>query len=216
MNSKTLAKLKELNKVAQNENTKTVTRWMLRADLDRVADIDKLCFWEPWDRELINTFMKTKSACGVVTEVETQAGEWIVVGYNMYMLQPDVLSIIRMGVDPAHRRRGHGTAMWQRAQNSVDKAKRKYITAHVDEYSLSGQVFLRSMGAPCVETDQGRWGRVCMFVWESEHVAFSEDEWNNEETAAKSSEAEEIWRMMADRAELEDESNHEEDNEYLI
>lgn len=121
-------------------------RWLIRADLPAVAAIDAASFSEPWSADELLAAIRTTGGSGAVAEDDED-----VVGFVIYDLQPARIVVRRLAVTPAFRRRGIGRALLDRVRERLySSGDRRSIYLEVPEDSLSGQLWLRSLGVPCV------------------------------------------------------------------
>lgn len=130
--------------------TKVEIRWLIRRDLARVIQIDRLMNAEPWGEENFLVFLRQRNCIGMVAEHRTIDGDKTV-GFTIYELLKDKLVVLRLAVDPQHRRTGVGRAMLTRLRSKLALQRRKEIWIEVPEDNLGAHLWLRACGAKCVE-----------------------------------------------------------------
>lgn len=86
------------------ENELSVTR-LTEAHLADVAELERLCFAEPWSVNAL-TYLLSSAALGVVCVLEGKA-----IAYGGMTLAPFEGQVTNIAVHPAHRRRGYGAAI---------------------------------------------------------------------------------------------------------
>lgn len=88
----------------------TRVRWVDARDLDRVSEIERLCFSNPWAREALAAELERSWARLLVAEDETLPGVPVVAFVN-YWVVADEVHVLNVATDPVHRRRGHARAL---------------------------------------------------------------------------------------------------------
>ena len=147
--------------------------------LPRMVEIEERCYTSPWTAEEIIRAFRTRSMIGVLLEVFDE-DEMVVppdavpcgcphcqperfkvrvsqgiVGYLFYRLEKNMMDVWNLSIDPEHHRKGYGTALVDYLKERLIRGRRRRIRAVVNEYDLSGQLFLQSAGFRCEEILHG-------------------------------------------------------------
>lgn len=130
--------------------TKVEIRWLIHRDLARVIQIDRLMNPQAWDEEDFLRFLRQRNCIGMVAERRTLAGDKTV-GFMIYELLKERLQMLRLAVDPQHRRTGVGRAMLTRLRSKLAQQRRMEMWIEVPEDNLGAHLWLRACGAKCVE-----------------------------------------------------------------
>jgi len=120
-------------------------RWLIRQDLPQVIECD-FCSYPSWTAEDIASKLHLRNTIGMVAECGST-----IVGYMVYSLHKDHLNVIKLVVHPDYRRRGVGTALFEKLKSKLSHHRRTHITFVVHELLLGGQLFLKKMGAVCTK-----------------------------------------------------------------
>lgn len=117
-------------------------RWMIRADMPEVLEIEQLCFAHAWTLDEFVRVLKQRNCIGIVCEYD---GE--IVGFMVYELFTARLALLNFAIHPSCQRRGFGTLMMDRLKTKLGGAqKRNRVTLLVSERNTDGLYFLRAMG----------------------------------------------------------------------
>jgi ribosomal-protein-alanine N-acetyltransferase len=111
------------------------------SDLNQVVQIERACFADPWTEDDLLKCLKQRNCIGMIAENDSQ-----VVGFMVYELHANRLHLLRIAVDPDHRRTGIGSEIINRLVGKLSVLRRKRITVDVPEESLPAQLFLASHG----------------------------------------------------------------------
>lgn len=122
-------------------------RWTIRRDLPAVLAIDRASFAAPWSEARFVEHLKIRNCIGMVAECD---GE--IVGHVVYELHRRHVSVVRLAVAPAFRRRGIGREILQCIENKLDVTRRTEIWLELGERDLRGQLFVRACGMRCCQT----------------------------------------------------------------
>ena len=109
--------------------------------IDRLAELEQLCFAVPWTRAMLVSELKNPLACYYVLE---EAGQ--VLGYGGMQVVLDEGYITNIACDPAQRRKGVGRRILTAL---VDEAKRRelsFLTLEVRRSNLPAQGLYASFG----------------------------------------------------------------------
>jgi ribosomal protein S18 acetylase RimI-like enzyme len=112
-----------------------------------ILALEQRCYERPWDEsEFVRKVYKERSASGrAMLRSVKEALAWPVAGYLFFRLEDRAIHLVRMGVDPADRRRGVGRGLIAFAQGYLSK-KRRDLIVDVHERDLQAQLFLRACG----------------------------------------------------------------------
>jgi len=117
-------------------------RWLIRRDLENeVMPIEEATFEFPWSKEEFIKELRNRNTIGMVCEINDE-----VVGYMVYELFRNRISVINFAVAEKHRRCGYGSAMIEKLVNKLLPDRRNKITFEVRETNLDMQKFLRAQG----------------------------------------------------------------------
>lgn len=120
--------------------TTYLTRWLVRADLPQIADIDAASFG-PLGIDSITELLHVRNMVGTVITPRYNDGD--IRGFMLHEFNRSYLSLIHLAVSPLHLREGVGTAALQKLTDKLDLQRRRKIHASVDERHLPMQQFLR-------------------------------------------------------------------------
>ncbi len=109
-------------------------RPMSAMDVDRIAELERLCFRTPWSRESLAGELKNKAAHYLVCErdglVIAYAGMWVVL---------DEAHITNVAVDPSFRRQGLGRRLMLCMMRAALLFGAQSMTLEVRETNLGAQ-----------------------------------------------------------------------------
>ena len=108
--------------------------------LEEVAELERLCFAEPWSKNAL-TYLLSDQAVGAVCLLDGRT-----VAYGGMTLAPFEGQITNIAVHPDHRRRGYGRAV-------VDRLIREARNATCEQISL--EVRASNQGAICLYEELG-------------------------------------------------------------
>lgn len=112
----------------------TVIRPMQAEDIDRVAELERLCFRTPWSRESLAGELKNKVAHYLVCQ-----RDGIVIAYAGMWVMFDEAHITNVAVDPEHRREGLGRRIMLCMMRSALLFGAGNMTLEVRETNLAAQ-----------------------------------------------------------------------------
>jgi [ribosomal protein S18]-alanine N-acetyltransferase len=104
-------------------------------DLDDVADIERVCFHQPWSRESFRTILTDKTFEHLAARGRNRA----LAGYSVYSTVADELHILNVAVRPAFRRMGVGTALMKRMHDDAYRNGQRYGYLEVRESNRAAQ-----------------------------------------------------------------------------
>lgn len=138
------------------------TRWLVRADLPQVADIDAASF-APIGVECIVELMRERNVVAMVITPSINGDD--VRGFMLYRFQNSYLELIALAVHPMHLREGIATSGLTRLVDKLDLTRRRKIHASVDERHLSMQQFLRARRFIATHVTEGAFFTTYEFVF---------------------------------------------------
>lgn len=106
------------------ENERLVTR-LTEAHLADVAELERLCFAEPWSVNAL-TYLLSPAALGVVCVANGR-----VVAYGGMTLAPFEGQVANIAVHPDHRRKGYGAAIVEELIRRAREASCEQISLEV-------------------------------------------------------------------------------------
>lgn len=117
-----------------------VVRPMREADVDRIAELEKICFRTPWSRSAIADELRNRAAHYLVCErdalVIAYAGMWVIL---------DEAHITNVAVAPEYRGQGLGKRMMLCMMRSAVLYGATDMTLEVREHNLVAQSLYRSL-----------------------------------------------------------------------
>lgn len=117
-------------------------RWMLRADMKEVLDIENRSFDYPWSEADFINYLRQRNCMGMVADCGDKIS-----GYMIYELHKTRLHLLNFAVDYDFRRCRVGSAMVQKLINKLHiNTYRDRILLEVRETNLDAQLFFRSLG----------------------------------------------------------------------
>lgn len=134
----------------ERERSRTIITWMTERHMPAVVAIEKASSSDPWEEMTIRALLRHKKVIGMVMEeavVGPRGSEYKVRGYCVYRLHKETMEILKLAVDPAHRRYGHASAMLRKLRQKVmQRTDRHSIWMDVPEDQLPGHLFLQAHG----------------------------------------------------------------------
>lgn len=115
-------------------------RWLIRRDMADVLRIEA-AQRGGWTEEEFLQALRQRNCIGMVAEHNGQ-----IVGFMVYELHKDCLSLCNFGVDPAWRRRRIGQQMVGRMVDKLNQQRRSRIEVLVPDTHLSFHQFLKATG----------------------------------------------------------------------
>lgn len=114
-------------------------RWMIGRDREQVFAIERASFDFAWTEDDFLRCLQQRNCIGMVAE----AGDRVV-GYMVYALEPESLTVLNFAVHPAYRRQDIGTRMVLKLVGKLSSHRRTHITLHCRETNLAAQMFWRA------------------------------------------------------------------------
>ncbi len=122
-------------------------RWMIRRDLPEVINIENKCFKEfPWSEEDFLGISRMRNSIGMVCE--DKASEKIL-GFIIYELDKESMTIKSMAVDPEFQRKKIGSTIIEKMKDKMSSQRRTLLNALVAESNLTAQLFFSKNGFQC-------------------------------------------------------------------
>ena len=145
----------------------TDIRWLVRADLPRVLDIDFDSFAEHWGEDAMVEVLRDRRTIGIAAIDGEQ-----IVGFCIYRLHQKFIEIMRLAVSIDCRRRGIGSALLTKIANKIVFQKREYFSTDVSDTNLAAHLFLKSCGLRGSVLDASTY----RFAWVAPHEVRQEDQ----------------------------------------
>jgi ribosomal-protein-alanine N-acetyltransferase len=121
-------------------------RWMIRRDMPEVLAIEHGSFEYPWCEEEFLRVLRQRNCIGMVAELEER-----IVGYMIYELHRNKITVLDFATHPEFRRLGIGRQMVAKLVGKLSSQRRNRITLCVRETNLPSQLFFRVVGFRAVE-----------------------------------------------------------------
>lgn len=119
----------------------TRMRWMIKADLPRILEIESQSFSSPWSELQFVTCLRQSNVIGMVAERDGN-----IVGFVIYALFKKRIEVLNLTVATDHRRTGVGTAIIDKLKAKLSHAHRGKLCLYIRETNLPGQKFFRRLG----------------------------------------------------------------------
>ena len=115
-------------------------RWMIRRDLAEVVEIERLSFEQRWNEKVFLQVLRQRTCIGIVAEHNHR-----VVGFMIYELHKNMISILNFAVHPDYQNKRVGTQLINRVKDKLTQQRRREIILEVRETNLPAQVFFRKL-----------------------------------------------------------------------
>ena len=127
---------------------RTDVAYMQPCHLDDLLEIETACSdWNVWQEQDFRRVMTTEqSEVGRVVSLGRK-----VVGFVVYELGRDTLTILNVAIHPAYHRFGYGTQLIESLTTAMASQKRSRIVVTVCESNTRAQLFFKAMGFHCVD-----------------------------------------------------------------
>lgn len=116
-------------------------RWLVRSDMPRVMEIENASFEYTWTEEYFLTCLRQRNCIAMVAELNGY-----VVGFIVYELQKQTISILNIAVDPDFRHQEIGTRIIARMIDKLTQQRRREINLTIRETNVAAQFFFKAMG----------------------------------------------------------------------
>jgi ribosomal-protein-alanine N-acetyltransferase len=120
---------------------------MIRKDLQRVLEIENLCFEFPWSDNDFMVCLRERNHIGLVIEHQDS-----VVGFIIYELQKHKLNILTIAIHPDYQNYDFGSTLVEYLIQKLSADKRTCITTSVRETNLIAQLFFKKIGFKWIKT----------------------------------------------------------------
>ena len=131
-------------------------RWLIRRDMDEVLRIEAESFGvNRWSEEEFLACLRQRNCIGVVIVRDYSE----VLGFMIYELHKQKLTILNMALQPVSRRQGFGRLAIDRMEVKLSQQRRTSVQAHVTEDNLDAHLFFSACGFRCEKTERGDNGR---------------------------------------------------------
>lgn len=124
-------------------------KWLVRADMPQVLDIENASFEFPWSEETFIRCLRQRNCIGKVAVYDDQ-----IAGFVIYELHKNRLHVLNIAVHPEFRRRGVATELINNLIGKLSAQRRSRITLEVRETNLDAQLFFSSLGFRAVSVLQ--------------------------------------------------------------
>ena len=121
-------------------------RWMIRADLQNVVEIEARAGENKWSME---DFLRRLQRRDCIGKVCVGADDTKILGYIVYELHEDHLHISNFTVDNKYQRKSIGFHMMENMKSKLSEHRRTFIEMEIRENNLEGQLFLKQMNFAC-------------------------------------------------------------------
>lgn len=123
----------------------TSIRWMIRADLPKVENIERRCRKHPWDKEDFMRNLRERNVIGLAGFLQIE-GKEILAGFIIYELKTRKIAILNLAIDPDFQRKRVGEQIVKKMISKLTPSRRAMLEVPVRETNLGGQLFLKHMG----------------------------------------------------------------------
>lgn len=128
-------------------------RWILRADMDDIMNIESLGYESPWSEDDMLAALAQRNMIGLLAEKADDAGSWGVLGFVLYELRKGCLEIINVCVHPRARRQGIGLKIMNHLSKKMQITQRSRLVANVSDRNLSAHLFFSACGFRAVSVN---------------------------------------------------------------
>lgn len=110
--------------------------------LDQVADIEKLCFSDPWSRRMLSEHLENECAATIVA----QGSDGTVLGYAGLLAVLDEGYITNVAVRPERRRRGVASALLAALDRLGEERRLAFLTLEVRASNTAARALYQKHG----------------------------------------------------------------------
>jgi ribosomal-protein-alanine N-acetyltransferase len=111
------------------------------ADSARIAELERVCFPDPWSAAGIQEVLEAPHCLGYVAELNG-----VVVGYGLARWVAETGEILNLAVEPPHRRRGIAEALLGEILDALAGRGVREVFLEVRESNLPARVLYQSRG----------------------------------------------------------------------
>jgi len=117
-------------------------RYMVSVDMSAAVRLDRLCFGaDSWVEEDFKNIERNKN---VISMAATHNNHLL--GYMIYELSKNRITVLRLCVLPDHQRKKVGTRLIERLKEKLNIQGRKQLVVDVPDSHLPLQIFLKKLG----------------------------------------------------------------------
>jgi ribosomal protein S18 acetylase RimI-like enzyme len=128
-----------------------LVRFALHEDLDAILDIEAACWRRALTRAEWVALMADRRIIGAVADADGRG----VLGHMLCRLHPRSFEVLRLAVDPRHRRRGVGWSMLTYLRRCGATSARRSSFGVVSEWLLEAHLWLRACNWQAVRVLRG-------------------------------------------------------------
>lgn len=118
-----------------------IIRAMTAADIDRIMELERLIFADPWPRSAFIEQLKGPYWGGFVVEING-----IIVGYGCYLMVADESHLTNIAVDPTYRRKSVAKLLLERILRVVTEHDCTLILLEVRPSNVEARAFYEKYG----------------------------------------------------------------------
>ena len=115
---------------------------MTSAHLDQVADIEKICFSDPWSRRMLSEHLENECAATLVA----QGSDGTILGYAGLLVILDEGYITNVAVRPEHRRQGIAGELLGVFRRFAEGNQLAFLTLEVREGNTAARALYAKYG----------------------------------------------------------------------
>ena len=115
---------------------------MTSAHLDQVAEIEQLCFSDPWSRRMLSEHLENECAATLVAQAE----DGTVLGYAGLLVVLDEGYITNVAVRPEYRRQGIAGELLKVFRRFAEGNKMAFLTLEVRDSNASARALYTKHG----------------------------------------------------------------------
>lgn len=117
-------------------------QWATSRDLSSIYEIEKESFEYNWSFEQLCSTIKINNVIALVLNNENDCS----IGYIIYQLNANSLTILNLAVGKDYRRQGCGKLLIDKMISKLLPGKREALIATIRESNLPAQLFFKKMG----------------------------------------------------------------------
>lgn len=116
------------------------TRFLIRSDIKHVQLFERE-FNDAWDEADFLSHIQDHKVIGLVALIKERP-----IGYVLYKLNSNRITVIRIAVDDLYHRQGIGTLLIKTLIEKLDPSRRQWLRIDAPEDNLGLHLFLKSLG----------------------------------------------------------------------
>lgn len=122
-------------------------RRMTPQDIPAVVEIEKQCFSLPWSEKSFEDSLSREDTIFLVSEaVEENTQTCCITGYMGLYLSFDEASVTNVAVSPAHRQKGYGEALVEKAKETAKEAGAECVFLEVRQSNTPALSLYKKLG----------------------------------------------------------------------